>query len=99
MHYIRVRWLHQDVDSPVWLISELDDDRWEVRKVEIYRDGSKGYATRNSEHNNARLGLVPVPPLDVIAADPEFLPEEITGDEFEAIWSARISSNPPELTR
>jgi hypothetical protein len=28
-----------------------------------------------------------------IAADPHFLPEEITKEEFEAVWNVRVSSD------
>jgi hypothetical protein len=38
MHYIKVFWKHQHRDEPVELYSELDDGRWEVRKVEVSRD-------------------------------------------------------------
>jgi hypothetical protein len=92
MNYIRVQWLQKkNPRDPVWLISELDNDRWENRKVEIFADGSKGYATKGEQVGGTFLGLVPVPQLDEIAADPEFLPEEITEGEFEEIWGARCS--------
>lgn len=34
MTYIRLHWLHDRPDEPIWLFSELDDLRREVRKVE-----------------------------------------------------------------
>ena len=63
MSYIKVRWVHEDPRSPVWLISELDGERWETRKVEIFADGSKGYASRNEEMGGTFLGECSVPPL------------------------------------
>ncbi|MGF6228794.1 hypothetical protein QFZ27_002749 [Inquilinus ginsengisoli] len=90
MEYIRVRWLHSRRDDPVLLISELDAARWETRKIEIFPDGSIGYADSQVEHGGTRLGLVPVPSIADIAADPEFIPEEITREEFEEAWSLRI---------
>jgi hypothetical protein len=33
-------------------------------------------------------GIVPVPPLEEIAANRQFLPRTITRDEFEAVWIA-----------
>jgi hypothetical protein len=92
MNYIRVQWLHENPDEPVWLLSELDEERWETRKVEIFANGSKGYAAKDEESGGTFLGLAPVPPIDEIAADPEFVPEEITKEQFEAAWSARTSS-------
>jgi hypothetical protein len=89
MNYLKVRWIHQHADMPVLLLSELDDERWETRKIEIYTDGSKAYASKTEESGGSFLGEAPVPPLAEIAADPEFMPQEITEDEFEAEWSAR----------
>ena len=46
MNYVRVRWLHENPEAPVLAVSELDDHRWERRKVEVFADGSKGYAMK-----------------------------------------------------
>src|SRR5258705_13531981 len=43
MQYIRVRWKHALPDEPVELLSELDSESWEVRKVEVFRDGRLGF--------------------------------------------------------
>jgi len=95
VEYIRVRWRHNNPEDPIWLISELDDERWEIRKVEIFPNGSKGYADREIEFGGTWLGQVPVPPLSEISEDPEFLPEEISREEFEAIWCERGSPATP----
>jgi len=42
MTYLKVKWIHSHPDAPVLLYSELDRERWEVRKVEVFRDGSLG---------------------------------------------------------
>jgi hypothetical protein len=49
------------------LYSQLDDSRLEIRKIEVYSNGSAGWADRSSEHGSARLGIVPLPSLDEIA--------------------------------
>ena len=72
------------------MLSELDDERWETRKIEIFPDGSKGYATRTEESGRTFLGERPVPPLAEIAADPQFILGKISEDEFEAAWSSRL---------
>ena len=61
MNYIRVRWFHENPDAPDLVVSELDDHRWEKRKVEVFADGSKGYAMKDEERGGTRLGLVPLP--------------------------------------
>jgi hypothetical protein len=87
MQYIKVIWKHDFKEEPILLYSELGGNRWEVRKVEVFRDGSYGYAGDGREYRSG-LGLMAVPSLDEIARDPEFEPCQISKDEFEAIWRA-----------
>lgn len=89
MKYICVKWNHSFPDEPVILFSELDDARWEIRKVEIYRNGCKGYASTSATFGGTRLGLEPDPSLEEIASDPQFEPKEISREEFEQIWGNR----------
>ena len=86
MMYILVRWIHESEDEPILLLSELDSDRYETRKVEIFRGGRISLAGAGIESGDSVLGIVPVPPLDEIGSSPEFVPLEINHDEFEAIW-------------
>lgn len=91
MIYIRVEWKHSFPNEPVWLYSELDDLRWEVRKVEVYRDGHEGFASAHVEVGGTGLGLEPVPPFAEIVLDPQFEASEISKDEFERVWGKRFS--------
>lgn len=88
--HIRVYWLHSSSDEPVELWSELNEDRKEVRKVEIWADGRVGYASRDEETGGTRLGEGPLPSLSEIAADTEFRPQVITSSEFEECWRANV---------
>ena len=88
MRYIHVKWLHSHPDEPVELYSELDDRAWEVRKVEVFRDGRRGYASSTESICSTELGLAPEPPVEEIARDPQFLPQEISREEFERIWDS-----------
>jgi ABC-type nitrate/sulfonate/bicarbonate transport system substrate-binding protein len=90
--HIRVRWSHDHPDEPVLLYSELDGERWEVRKVEIFRDGSQGYADTIENDGRSLLSEEPIPSLDDIAADPQFQPQTISAEAFEAIWNGRKGS-------
>jgi len=92
MTYLKCKWKHDNPDHPILLYSELDEERWETRKVEIFRNGKLGFADRDTEFGGSGLGLEPVPPLTAIAADPEFEPEAITKAEFELVWSAAVES-------
>jgi hypothetical protein len=87
MTYILVNWKHHDPNEPVLLYSELDESRFEVRKVEIFPDGTCGYADADGGTRGTGLGLVATPELDEITRDPQFEAVVITKDEFDAVWS------------
>ena len=86
MEYIKVRWLHKNPDEPILLYSELDDERWETRKLEIFRDGRICRASSLEEAGGSRLGVEPVPSLTDINGDPEFQAESISESEFDCAW-------------
>ena len=90
--YIRMRWLHDHPDEPVDIWIELDRDRFETRKVEIFRDGSMEYASPDEETGSTGLGELSTPPLAEIAETGEFQPEEVSRSEFESRWAARLSA-------
>ena len=92
MHYVRISWNHANPDDPVELFSELDEQSWEIRKVELFPDGHYGFASETESTESTDLGLEPVPPIEEIASDPEFIPGSISRLEFEEAWnSARRS--------
>jgi hypothetical protein len=86
MKYIKVMWLHQYVDEPVVVYSEIDNDGWETRKVEIFANGSGTFASATTHTGTSGLAEIPVPSLEEINSDPQFQGVEITKEEFEQIW-------------
>jgi len=86
MNYICVKWKHSRSDDPVWLYSEIDANRCETRKVEIYADGRYGFASAKESSAGTRLGEAPIPSLTEIAYDHQFEPAEFTKDKFEVVW-------------
>jgi hypothetical protein len=92
MTYIAVKWKHTNPAYPVVLYSELDEQGWEQRKVEVFADGRHGYADRSESTAGTRLGVEAMPPLAEIASDPQFEPSEITRERFEEVWSDRRAS-------
>ena len=61
LKYLRVLWRHSFADDPVELLSEIDDARLEVRKIEIFRDGRKGFASRTESGRDTYLGVEALP--------------------------------------
>lgn len=95
-HYLKVEWRHSLPDEPVLLYSELDEDRWEIRKIEVFRDGDVGYASRsgsegpNRHSGQTKLGQVPMPPFEEIEQDLQFKPFIISVEEFESAWTSAL---------
>jgi hypothetical protein len=90
MSYIEVLWHHESSDYPVRLVSELDDDRWELRKLEFYRDGRMGWACGSDSMLGTELSLEAIPSVEVIGRDREFSSRVIEGEDFERLWVARL---------
>ncbi len=90
MIYLCVKWNHSFPDMPVLLYCELNDQRWETRKVDIFRDGSKGYASADSSAGDTGLGELPTPSHEEIVSNPVFEPTEITQQEFDEVWNDRF---------
>lgn len=86
MRYQAVRWLHDLDDEPAVLYSEIDDDGWEVRKVEEYRSGRLDVADAVTHTGSTVLSETPMPPLEKIVAQPEFDGTSITREAFNQVW-------------
>lgn len=84
--YIYSKWHNSPADSPVEFYSELNSNRFETRKVEVFKDGSLGFASDKASSKTTKLGIAPVPPLAEIAKQPEFDIRTITAQQFEAKW-------------
>jgi hypothetical protein len=94
MRYLRVRWNHEDATEPILLLSELDDEANEIRKIELFRDGTIGFADSNNESESTVLSEKPflsekpLPSIEEIASDPQFTAEWIDRSEFERFWES-----------
>jgi len=90
MEYIDVEWKHQSNTDPVRLVSELNADRYETRKLEFFPTGKVCYASQQSGSPGTELGIVPVPPLAEINQSHEFNGVTISAQSFETLWAANV---------
>src|SRR5262245_57593531 len=88
MRYLKVTWAHDLPDEPVTLLSEIGDDGYEIRKVEVFRDGRMTYADAHESTGSTILGESPLPAIEEIASQSEFAPEWISRNDFQEIWLA-----------
>ena len=90
MNYLKIRWIHENKNNPVLLLDELDDDRYEVSKIEVFPDGRLGFASSDQSSDETVLGEKPVPLAADISSDPQFVLEISSPEEFEKIWKLAI---------
>ncbi|WP_335341881.1 DUF6881 domain-containing protein [Ralstonia pseudosolanacearum] len=95
MIYVCVRWIHAIPSEPVFIYSEIDPDNFELRKVEVCADGRMGLSDGANSDGETMLSTEPLPSLQEIATDPQFVPVEITQEEFEMMWSAALLRKRP----
>jgi hypothetical protein len=86
--YIHSLWRAAPPDSPVEFWSELDPQRYETRKIEIFADGRVGYASNRGTTQDTRLSIEPLPTIAEIRAEGEFQINEIAKADFDAKWKA-----------
>jgi hypothetical protein len=86
MRYIDVKWIHKNAHDPIRLVSELDHEGYEVRKLEFFTNGTVGVAGASIVTNDTRLGEAPVPDLEEINTDPQFYGVAMEQREFEELW-------------
>lgn len=86
MTYLKVHWRHDSEKQPVAFYCELDGERMEVRKVELFADGSLHYAYEKGTSGSTLLAPLPMPTIGDLSNSPNYDPSEITREEFEDIW-------------
>lgn len=84
--FVKVCWDHEFDVEPIETFSELDDDGYELRKVEVYKDGRFDWVDASRETDTIGLGEVPFPALEEINRQDEFRADIITAAEFEVAW-------------
>jgi hypothetical protein len=87
MKYILVKWLHEHMGEPVAIYSEIDSLLWETRKVEVFRNGAMGFASKTSSAHSTRLTEIRMPAVVDINLDRQFIACEVSASEFNDVWA------------
>ncbi len=88
MQYLKVKWIHDFDDEPIYIYSELNQKREEIRKVEQLKSGKMDYANDIDFTGNVFLSELPIPENEEIETDPQFFVVVITKEDFEEIWNS-----------
>jgi hypothetical protein len=87
--YVCGEWFHDFADEPRLFYAELDDERYELRKVEVFKNGKRIRAsTEDLKRDPMALADQPWPSLNEINAEAESHAEEISAAEFEDLWKS-----------
>lgn len=87
MQYIKIIWSHNVPEDPILYYLEIDDEREEVRKIEIFSDGSASYASLETEVGTEILRVEKVPSIKDLNNRPDFRAFSIDPSEFEQLWA------------
>jgi len=88
MRYSKLLWQHTSFEEPFEIYSEHDDFDREVRKIELFRDGTVGFASISESNHGTQLSLITCPPDEEVNLLPEFQVQDISQDDFELLWQA-----------
>ncbi|BDU02333.1 hypothetical protein IFM12276_53610 [Nocardia sputorum] len=99
MWYLKAQWHHDFDDEPVELFSEIGDDGFEVRKVEVFRDGHRDWADSDRGTGTTELGQIPVPAPDELSEETEFTALQIDATEFDEVWRHALDEQRPTSPR
>jgi hypothetical protein len=89
--YVRLEWIHDHEDEPDLIYSELDDERYETRKIEVFKDGRMVKVSEDHpESGSTGLAVLPIPSIEETNAisEEQFHAAEISAAEFEDLWKS-----------
>jgi uncharacterized protein YpuA (DUF1002 family) len=91
MAYERTEWRHDNPNSPVDIYSELDEDRWEVRKVEVFADGRMQYSDGVDSTGDSGLSEVPLPPITPREPGSPLHVTVVDEETFDRMWDLAVA--------
>lgn len=84
----------QGINEPVTYV-ELDEERWEVRKVQLFSDGRVISASGKGSTGTTTLADAPMPLLRDLRLSMKLEVVEIGRAEFEDVWNKALDSDVP----
>ncbi|MEU1277814.1 hypothetical protein [Streptomyces sp. NPDC005805] len=86
MEYWRVEWIHEFESEPIVIFSEIDEVRYETRKVQQYRDRASLKSDEFHESSDIGLSEIRLESIDEVNQQPDFRARVISRSEFEVAW-------------
>ena len=87
MEYILLEWFHDIENEPYIIYSEIDSQRYEIRKIEVFKNGTYLKCSEEILSSQIELADVAFPEnIDEINRDRQFCAKYITKEDFERMW-------------
>ncbi len=89
--YVGLEWIHDHGDEPRFIYSELDDERYETRKIAVFKDGRMVKVSEDHpECGSTVLAVLPIPSIEETNAITEEKghAEKISVAEFADLWKS-----------
>lgn len=87
------KWHHDSPQDPIVLCEELDDERYDTRRLRIFADGRCEYYGSRRPGGSLEAATHPVPELKEIDAEEEFDLLAVSANQFESLWKAAIADD------
>ena len=89
MEYILLEWFHDIEDEPYLIYSEIDNQRYETRKIEVFKNGTCLRCGEEILNSSIDLADIAFPEnIDEINRDKQFHAKYITKKDFEKFWDS-----------
>ena len=93
MKYMKVDWIHSFKDEPVKIYGELNETMDEQRKIEVFLDGSYGYAVLDGAEHRSFVSEAKWATKEEIEKDSQFQVSCISKKEFEEVWIKAVDTS------
>jgi hypothetical protein len=89
--YQRLEWIHDFEDEPLFIYFELDNERCQTRKIEVFKDGRMVKVSEDHpECGSTGLAVLPIPSIEETSAitKKKGHAKEICVAEFADVWKS-----------
>ncbi|MFS1975323.1 DUF6881 domain-containing protein [Vibrio splendidus] len=93
MNYIKLDWTHLSADKPTTFYIELDENRYETRKVVVYLSGKMLYIDEVDFTKDVFLSEHPFPSHEEISTSDTLNSVDIPKCDFEQLWKKAIEQS------
>jgi hypothetical protein len=93
MNYIKLDWAHSSADKPTTFYIELDENRYETRKVVVYLSGKMFYIDEVDFTKDVFLSEHPFPSHEEISTSGTLNSVDISKFDFEQLWKKAIKQS------